>query len=333
MFDELVGLRFEKTYIESLLDKGETKSAFLFCGPSGCGKTTFANLVVEEIVSRQDNPSYLIKPINCANDNGIEMIRAWSESIKHRALQKYHFAIFDEAHRLTPQAWDALLKVLDELPNNTHVFFCTTSDKNIPETILSRLYVLYFSKPSKEDLRTIIFLNFSFAILQSCTPEDYEYIANELCNLSGGNIRELKKLINEFSIYFEKSGHDELTIFIFNHWLEKKTGKSTGINIEEFATAVLTCIDEQKEAEFELNAIFDKLDNAGIGINEFLKEYHKVLHREIINCQTLNPEFNIDMLKDQLYKLVVKESLMIGKENYSYLKSLFILDIWGTNYA
>lgn len=131
-FNELIGWEKEK---ESLLSIINTKRMFLLYGLRGCGKTTIARLIGYEL--KIDD--FDIIEIDGASNSGVENARkikanAWNAPMK--GDKKIY--IIDEVHRLSPEAFDALLKTLEEPPKHCVFVICTSEVGKVPETIKSR---------------------------------------------------------------------------------------------------------------------------------------------------------------------------------------------------
>ena len=127
--------------------------AYLFAGGRGTGKTSVARILAREMgVSEKD-----IYEIDAASNRGIDDIRALRESVYAMPFDSpYKFYIIDEAHMLTKEAWNALLKTLEEPPAHAMFVLATTERDKVPETIQSRSQVHSFRQPSREILSEII---------------------------------------------------------------------------------------------------------------------------------------------------------------------------------
>lgn len=126
--DEIV-----KSFRAALQDK--ISHAFIFTGPSGCGKTTLSRLGAKEVGAKDSD----IVDFDGATYSGVNEIRALTETVSFRPLGgKVKPYIIDEVHRISGQAWDTLLKKVEEPPEWVYWFFCTTDLNKVPKTIKTR---------------------------------------------------------------------------------------------------------------------------------------------------------------------------------------------------
>ena len=142
--------------LSSAVDSGRVSHAYLFCGPRGTGKTSAARILAKS-VNCQKGPSSSpcgecvncreikagISPdvfeIDAASNRGIDDIRELRENVRYAPVSsRYKIYIIDEVHRLTNEAFDALLKTLEEPPRQVIFIFATTEPQKLPATILSR---------------------------------------------------------------------------------------------------------------------------------------------------------------------------------------------------
>jgi len=174
-FDELIG----QNHITSLLKKAITNNklshAYLFIGPRGLGKTSMARILAKAINCQNprkdgnpcnecDNCKSIVKgnfydliEIDAASNRGIEQIRALKEKIAYQPSQgKYKVYIIDEVHMLTKEAFNALLKTLEEPPSHVVFVLATTEGYKLPATILSRCQRYDFRLATKQDLGNLI---------------------------------------------------------------------------------------------------------------------------------------------------------------------------------
>jgi DNA polymerase-3 subunit gamma/tau len=137
----------------SLKSEENRPHVYLFQGASGCGKTTLARIVKDELKCSEAN----FNELNVANTRGIDTIRD--------VIQFSHFCtfdggvrifLFDEAHKLTNDAQNALLKVLEDTPPKVYFIFCTTEPKKIIETIKTRCTTCQVNRLSNSMVRDLL---------------------------------------------------------------------------------------------------------------------------------------------------------------------------------
>lgn len=139
--DDVVGQEDAKKVLRQHLNN-KPKSGYLFVGSAGTGKTTCARIFAHEL-NGQNN----IYEINAADNTGVEGVRKIISDARHKPIgTKYKIFILDECHMLTIQAWNALLKLVEEPPETVVLLFCTTDPRKIPNTITSRVLRLDFSR-------------------------------------------------------------------------------------------------------------------------------------------------------------------------------------------
>lgn len=139
--DDVVGQEDPKKVLRNHL-QAKPKSGYLFVGSAGTGKTTCARIFAHEL-NGQSN----IYEINAADNTGVEGVRKIISDARHKPIgTKYKIFILDECHMLTVQAWNALLKLVEEPPESVVLLFCTTDPRKIPNTITSRVLRLDFTR-------------------------------------------------------------------------------------------------------------------------------------------------------------------------------------------
>ena len=148
--DDVVGNEPVKESIKSLFTrkKKDIPHAYLFFGPRGCGKTTTARIVGNML----NCPDEEIQEYNMANTRGIDTIRVITENCMYSSISgNPRVYIFDEIHRQTKDAQNALLKLLEEPPENVYIILCTTEPQALLPTITSRChsYQMKTLKPSE----------------------------------------------------------------------------------------------------------------------------------------------------------------------------------------
>ncbi|MBU2595680.1 DNA polymerase III subunit gamma/tau [Patescibacteria group bacterium] len=154
-FKDLVNQEHIKTTLLNSLKRNHLSQAYLFAGPRGTGKTTTARILAKAFNCSKRNPepcnhclscqehtklkSLDLIEIDAASNRGIDEIRELRERIKLApSSSPYKIFIIDEVHMLTPEAFNALLKTLEEPPSHAIFILATTEPHKIPATVLSR---------------------------------------------------------------------------------------------------------------------------------------------------------------------------------------------------
>lgn len=148
-FSDVVGQEQTIELLTSAISQKKISHAYLFCGGRGTGKTTAARIVAREIGCNDED----IIEIDAASNRGIEEIRALREAVRTAPFSSpYKVYIIDEAHMLTKEAANALLKTLEEPPSHVVFILATTDPEKLPATIVSRCQKVVFKNPTHDVL-------------------------------------------------------------------------------------------------------------------------------------------------------------------------------------
>jgi DNA polymerase-3 subunit gamma/tau len=152
-FSEVKGQTSVVTLFENVLQTGKAGHAYLFTGGRGTGKTSVARIVARELGTSPED----IYEIDAASNRGIDEIRALRDGVHTLPFSsKYKVYIIDEAHMLTIQAANALLKTLEEPPAHCIFILATTDKQKLPATILSRCQIVDFKNADKSVLSQMV---------------------------------------------------------------------------------------------------------------------------------------------------------------------------------
>jgi DNA polymerase-3 subunit gamma/tau len=150
---EVIGQDHIVKAIGGAIQAGKVSHAYLLCGPRGTGKTTIARIIASELDSSVND----IYELDAASNRGIDDIRGIKESIGTMPFDsKYKIYILDEVHMFTKDAWNALLKTIEEPPSHVIFILATTELEKVPETIVSRCQTFTFKKPTEVILSKVI---------------------------------------------------------------------------------------------------------------------------------------------------------------------------------
>jgi DNA polymerase-3 subunit gamma/tau len=171
LFDSVVGQSHITTTLKNAIKSNHLAQAFLFCGPRGVGKTTCARILAKTIncqelgadgeacgkcascQSFQENTSLTIHELDAASNNSVEDIRNLIDQVRYPPQSgKYKIYIIDEVHMLSPSAFNAFLKTLEEPPSYAIFILATTEKHKILPTILSRCQIFDFNRIQWKDM-------------------------------------------------------------------------------------------------------------------------------------------------------------------------------------
>ena len=212
-FDEVAGQQHIVRTIKNALRTGKIAHAYLFAGPRGTGKTTMARLLAKALncehgIGCQCNECKNCKAINegthpdvleidGASNNGVDEIRELIDKVKYGTiLGRYKVYIIDEVHMITPGAFNALLKTLEEPPEHVIFIMATTEPHKILPTILSRCQRYDFSKVSDEDIKMRI-----RTVLQAEGIQSNDEAIDLIVSLADGGMRDALSILDQVLAY------------------------------------------------------------------------------------------------------------------------------------
>ncbi len=197
--------------LEKILSSGKAPHAFLFSGPKGTGKTSSARIIAKSLNCEKNNgkgepcnrcstclsitngTNLDILEIDAASNRGIDEIRDLRDKIRLApAGARKKIYIIDEVHMLTTEAFNALLKTLEEPPEHALFVLCTTNAEKLPETIVSRCRQIDFKKASIADL-----LQSLKRAKKGEEREIEEKALEQIAQLADGSYRDAHKLLEE----------------------------------------------------------------------------------------------------------------------------------------
>jgi len=169
-FEDVTGQEHVVKTLCNSINQGRVAHAFLFSGPRGVGKTSVARILAKSLNCEKgptvtpcnicsncfeitNGSSLDVREIDGASNRGIDEIRELRENVKFApVVSKYKIYIIDEVHMLTREAFNALLKTLEEPPAHVIFIFATTENHKVPATILSRCQCYDFRRISLNEI-------------------------------------------------------------------------------------------------------------------------------------------------------------------------------------
>ncbi len=149
-FKDVIGQDHVVKVLENSIKLGNISHAYLFAGTRGTGKTSVARIFAHEIGTSEHD----LYEMDAASNRGIDDIREIRDGVNTIPFEsKYKVYIIDEVHMLTKEAFNALLKTLEEPPAHAVFILATTEMEKLPETVVSRCQTFTFKKPNQTILR------------------------------------------------------------------------------------------------------------------------------------------------------------------------------------
>lgn len=307
-FSDVVGQEYITTTLKNALASGQVSHAYLFAGPRGTGKTSVARILAKAVncavgansstfefdketskvslgadtVSVEPcnkcdacigitNGTFLdLIEIDAASNRGIDDVRELREKVNFQpAVGKKKIYILDEVHMLTKEAFNALLKTLEEPPEHVMFILCTTEPYKVPDTIMSRCQRFDFQLSDEVTLKSYI--------LENAKKEKVKLdndAATLIAQIANGAYRDAIGLLEQIITYKSKNKEQRTKVNLED--VRGMLGLPEQEQIEELLTKVV-----QKDTRNLLKFVA-LLYESGINLHQFIKETIEFLRRELL---------------------------------------------------
>ncbi|TET10299.1 MAG: DNA polymerase III subunit gamma/tau [Candidatus Atribacteria bacterium] len=352
-FKDIIGQKHITQTLINAISLNRISHAYIFSGPRGVGKTTTARILAkslncikgptphpcnkcERCIRITDGYSMDVIEIDGASNRGIDDIRDLRNKVKFAPAEgKYKVYIIDEVHMLTTEAFNALLKTLEEPPSHVIFIFATTNPHKIPSTILSRCQWFNFRRISLEDI---------VAKLKMIVKDEKLKIDDKTLNIiarsSTGSMRDAESALDQIIAYCGKD--------ITSQSVREVLGIIEEEVFFEFTEAIIK--DDTLKGIEIINRTSDLGGDASQFIKNLMEYVHnlsiaKVCQKEILNLQGIFTEDRERLLKqsktiklEKLFNIVdylaeVERKMRYTRHPWILLEMLVIKFTAGENYS
>ncbi|MFA7309084.1 MAG: DNA polymerase III subunit gamma/tau [Patescibacteria group bacterium] len=324
-FNDIIGQETVVQVLRGALSLNNIGHAYIFAGPRGTGKTSLARVFAKAVncLAEGERPcgvctvcqqvtsgSFLdLIEIDAASNRGIDQIRDLKEKVQFMPTSgRYKVYIIDEAHMLTKDAFNALLKTLEEPPAHVIFILATTETHKIPITILSRCQRLDFYRIDREAV-----LN---ALMVICEKENIQYEASALhriITIGEGSMRDTLSYLDQIRSFL---GSGVIT--------DESVSRALGLSSSEYIEQLLISIfkSDYKAAVTITESLYSK----GTDFEFFLKEVILFLHDTLVLSFSKKNEnkSNLEVVLESVDQKRVGEVLHILTDGIKMVRNVLL---------
>ena len=299
-FDDVVGQEHVTRTLRNALESGRIANAYLFVGPRGIGKTTLSRIFAKalnctspkgvEPCGECDNCRQIaagrsldVTELDAASHNKVEDVRPIIEAVQFKpTTSKYKIFIIDECHMLTPSAWNALLKTLEEPPPYVKFVFATTEGDKVLATIVSRC--------QRFDLRRIQTHQIAARLQYICGKEGITADQDALLAIARGaegGMRDALSSLDQLIAFKGNTITEEDALSVFGLVSRKALEDLAGAILKGDAAAILQSVEAFDSAGKNMRRL------AG----ELLRHFRNLIVYQSLGGQTASLEATPDQIK------------------------------------
>ena len=290
-FNEIVGQETIVTTLKNAIRQSRIPQNFIFSGPRGIGKTSTARILAKALncskgptedpcgkcpacVEITQGSSLDVLEIDGASNRGIDEIRNLRETVKFKPVNgRFKVYIIDEVHMLTSEAFNALLKTLEEPPPHVKFVFATTESHKVPLTILSRCHRFNFKRVPVQEIASKLE---EIAKLEKLKADKKALFL--IAKASEGSLRDAEGLLDQSASFAEEKIKEEDVLLML------------GLAPEETILSVLGAL-KNKDAK-KIFEVVRELYDGGNDLVQFAKALLEVFrHLLLIQCSEAAEEF------------------------------------------
>lgn len=321
-FKDVIGQTAILQILKNAIKTDKIANAYIFAGVKGTGKTSIAKIFANAMNCQNNidgdvcgkclickdfinNQVMDVIELDAASNNGVDDVRKIIDAaiVLPTKLRKKVY-IIDEAHMLTTQAWNALLKIVEEPPKYVVFIFATTEVHKIPSTIISRCQCFIFNKIMATDINKLL--------INVCEKEKIKYTIEAIetiGQLANGSARDSLSILDQVAIYT----NNNITIAD----IHKIYGIIDNETIIKFLNLFIT--NEKTKVFQNLNDFIQ----SGINFSFFIKMLADLLTDKLIYLETNNKELLSKTTKETINQLLINDKSLLIK----------LLDIWQDAYV
>lgn len=181
-FEDMVGQDLNATVLAQMVRTAQVPSGLLFSGPSGVGKTTAARILAQQLNGVEQDQ--FVTEVDAASNGGVADVRKLIDSLRYGTGGAYRVVILDEAHSMTREAFNTLLKTLEEPPAGVIFVLVTTEPHKIPPTVLSRLMEFTFRTVTPDQIAGLL-----KRVAEAEEMDVPHALLSHIAQNAGGNVR------------------------------------------------------------------------------------------------------------------------------------------------